>query len=44
MKLRYVLCRIGEDPGRTEVDEAVELVKLFNEERGQWFCPLMGIT
>lgn len=44
MKLRYALCRIGENPGTTEIDEAVELVKLYNEERAQQLCPLMGIT
>lgn len=44
MKLRYILCRIGENPETTEVNEAVELVKLYNEERAQQLCPLLGIT
>lgn len=44
MKLRYLLCRIGERPEGVEIEEAVELVKLYNEERAQQFCPLLGIT
>jgi len=35
---------MGERPEGVEIDEAVELIKLYNEERAQQLCPLMGIT
>jgi len=44
MRLRYTLLRIGERPESVEIDEAAELVKLYNEERAQQLCPLLGIT
>jgi len=44
MKLRFLLLRMGARPEGVEIDEAVELVKLYNEERAQLLCPLLGIT
>jgi|LSQX01.2.fsa_nt_gb hypothetical protein len=44
MNLRYIMCRIGADPGEIEIDEAVALVELYYEERVQGVCPLMGTT
>jgi len=44
MKLRYLLLRMGASPEGVEIAEAVELVKLYNEERAQMLCPLLGIT
>ena len=44
MNLRYIMCRIGADPGEIEIDEAVALVELYYEERVQGMCPLAGTT
>ncbi len=41
MKLRYYLCRMGVNPGETEIDEANILMELWNEERNMAFCPMM---
>lgn len=44
MKLRFCLYRIGAKPEMTEIDEAAELVKLYNEERVQQFCPFLELV
>ncbi len=42
MKLRYYLLRLGANPCECEIDEAIELVRLWNEERSSMICPFMG--
>jgi len=42
MRLRYALDRIGEDPGETEIDEALELMGYWQEERAAQVCPFLG--
>lgn len=42
MKLRYVLHRLGADPGKIELDEALELCALYSEESFARFCPFLG--
>ncbi|MDD3535709.1 MAG: hypothetical protein PHC50_06155 [Candidatus Cloacimonetes bacterium] len=44
MNLRYLMYRIGADPGEIEIDEAVALAELYYEERAQTICPLVGTT
>lgn len=44
MNLRYIMYRIGADPGEIEIDEAVALAELYYEERVQGMCPSAGIT
>ncbi len=41
MKLRFYLYRMGAYPEITEIEEAVELVRLYNDERVQTMCPFM---
>jgi hypothetical protein len=42
MRIRYVLYRLGADPGEIEIDEALPLVELYHEERAQVLCPLVA--
>ncbi len=42
MRIRYVLYRVGADPGKVEIDEAGPLVELWSEERAQMLCPFLG--
>jgi hypothetical protein len=41
MKLRYILYRIGAEPRRVELDEALQLAEIYAEEA---FCPFSGET
>jgi len=43
MKLRYLLGRMNQNAAATEIDEAVELVNLWNEEQVLRGCPLLGV-
>lgn len=42
MTFRYLIARIGLNPDSVEIDEAVALITLYNEERALMLCPLMG--
>lgn len=42
MRLRYILARIGINPDCTEIDEALPLAQLWQEERAVMICPLIG--
>jgi hypothetical protein len=43
MRLRYIISRIGMNPGEIEIDEGIELARLWIEEQSQLICPFMGI-
>jgi len=42
MRLRYTLARIGINPDCTEIDEALPLAQLWQEERARMVCPFIG--
>jgi hypothetical protein len=43
MRLRYIISRIGINPNDIEIDEGMELARLWIEEKSQQICPFMGI-
>ncbi len=44
MNIRFVLYKIGANPDLIEIDEAIPLVDLYNEDRAAFLCPLLEIT
>lgn len=44
MNIRFVLYKIGANPDLIEIDEAIPLVDLYNEDRAAFHCPLLEIT
>lgn len=44
MKMRYYLAKIHQDPADLEIDEAVELLRYYSEDRSAFLCPLLEIT
>lgn len=44
MKLRYILYRIGAEPRRVELDEALQLAEIYAEEASARFCPFSSET
>lgn len=42
MNIRFILYRIGANPDLIEIDEAIPLVDLYNEDRTAFLCPLLG--
>lgn len=41
LRLRYVLARIGINPDIVEIDEALPLAQLWQEEWAAMICPFM---
>ncbi len=44
MKIRFILYKIGANPDQTEINEALPLLDLYNEDRAAFLCPLLEIT
>lgn len=43
MTIRYVLYRIGADPGETEIDEACALAEIYRMEQARAICPMASL-
>lgn len=42
MKIRYLLGKINQNADNIEIDEALELLRIYNEDQTAHLCPALG--